>query len=107
VRFQQVQSPMNQSFLVHYDYRSKTALVECNDRSHVLAEFFADNESAKQAALRYAGTHWGYGVPPPTAIGGENFEYPNGFIVQLEATAMSNEKRPTSSLPRATAAATR
>jgi hypothetical protein len=51
---------------VHYDYRSKTALVECDGRSHVLAELFEDHESAKQAALSYAATHWGYRLPAPT-----------------------------------------
>jgi hypothetical protein len=69
--FPQAQSrntPMNdfQPLHVHYDYRSKTALVECDDRSHVLAELFEDNESANQAALRYAVKHWGYRVPAPT-----------------------------------------
>ncbi len=49
-----------QQLHVYYDYRSKTVLVEFADRSHVLAERFEDNESAQQAAIRYAVTQWGY-----------------------------------------------
>ncbi|MFP5078107.1 hypothetical protein ACLE20_12430 [Rhizobium sp. YIM 134829] len=48
---------------VQYDFRSGTVLLQCRDRSHVLAERFRTKESAERAAVQFARENWEYTEP--------------------------------------------
>lgn len=48
---------------VQYDFRSGTCLLQCRNRSHVLAERFNTKESAEAAAVQFARKNWHYSDP--------------------------------------------
>ncbi len=58
--------PSSEQLRVQYDCISKTVLLQCKERSHVLSERFENKDSAERAAQKYAETHWGYRAPVTT-----------------------------------------
>jgi hypothetical protein len=48
------------NLLIHFDFRSRTALIELGGRSLVLPERFDNREAAEDAAEHYARKNWGY-----------------------------------------------
>ncbi|MBD9371140.1 hypothetical protein IB238_00615 [Rhizobium sp. ARZ01] len=43
---------------IHFDFLSRTVLLQSHERSHVLRGGFSSKEAAEYAAVRYAAEHW-------------------------------------------------